>query len=198
MVSLFCPPHYPQEIGFYFGFLGHLSSGLLPLVPIAVIAQVLSFVELASSKTMTANMAYSVIATAAFVILLAHWRFKQSSLIHLWGCSNKGQEGLARPGYHGIVMKDPTTGKLIIDFPNETKASRARATLAVSSTMIAILLGTTISIFFYKAALAKQNASSGELLIPAFLNAVQVGVYGVIYQYIATVLTEFEVLHSYS
>ena len=57
---------------------------------------------------------------------------------------------------------------------------------------------TTISIFFYKAALAQQNASSGELLIPAFLNAVQVGVYGVVYQYIATVLTEFEVLHSYS
>ena len=141
---------------------------------------------------MTANSIFAIAGTWAFSIILGHWSYTQNKIAHLWHCFGSEQHAPPRPGFDGIVMKDPSNSKIIVDFPESWRANRARATFATSAGMFVVLLLTVVAIFTYKASLKDRGASTFELLIPAILNAIQVAIYGGIYKKVAAILTDFE------
>lgn len=97
-----------------------------------------------------------------------------------------------RPGFIGVVTMDPVSGKIIVDFPKSLRFLRETFSEFVSLTMLVMVLGTVFAIFAYKATLVRREADFGMQLLPALLNALQITVFGVIYQWIAEKLTEFE------
>ena len=115
-------------------------------------------------------------------------------------------------GFRGLVLKNPISGKLEVDFPEAMRTPRRQLSLLFSCTIGLLLLATMTSIFFYKALLTEEadekdddddgGSSSGDggnagkqdlaLLLPALLNAVQIVVFGVLYKSVAQRLTEYE------
>ena len=73
-----------------------------------------------------------------------------------------------------------------------SRLPRARVSLMMSLAAILVLLGTMFGIFAYKSALARSGASEGALMVPSFLNAFQILVFGIVYKSLAEVMTEFE------
>lgn len=72
------------------------------------------------------------------------------------------------------------------------RAPREVYSFVLSSTMIMVLIITVASIFLYKAILVRSGSSSGMLLVPAMLNAVQITIFGIIYEKVATFMTHYE------
>lgn len=64
--------------------------------------------------------------------------------------------------------------------------------LMMSLASIVVLLGSVVGIFAFKAALTRDGASTGALMLPSFLNALQITIFGVLYKSLAEVMTEFE------
>jgi anoctamin-10 len=185
--------YFGEEIGFYFKFLAHIASGLLVLSFFAIIAQVVGLVGIVNgNRIMMAEAVFAVFAAGVYSVILDTWRYDQNKTAHLWevfGCI----KGLPpRPGFNGMVLKNPTNGRLEIDFPESKRRPRRLASLMASATAIVVMLGTVLSIFIYKAILTTSGASSGELLIPAVLNSFQMTVFGLLYKHLAEFMTEFE------
>lgn len=185
--------YFGEEIGFYFMFLAHLSTGFLLLSVIAIIAQIWGLVEMVEgSKIMMAEAMFALIGACIYSVILDKWRFEQNKTAHLWEVYGCQKHVPPRPGFKGLVLKNPTNGRLEIDFPESHRRPRRFASIAASSTAIVVMLGTVLAIFVYKAILTTSGASGGQLLVPALLNSFQMTLFGVLYKYLAEVMTEFE------
>lgn len=114
--------YYGEEVGFYFAFLAHLTSGLLPLAPCGVAAQIVASAMLSSDwQGMPVEALFAVVGLGGYSVILDTWRYRQSERAHLWytyGCQSNLP---ARPGFDGVVLKNPVTGKLEIDFPQSLR-----------------------------------------------------------------------------
>lgn len=185
--------YFGEEIGFYFKFLGHLASGLLFLSLFAITAQVFGLVNVFfGEKIMLSEAVFAVFAAGVYSVILDSWRYDQNKTAHLWEVYGCQKSVPPRPGFKGVVLKNPTNGRLEIDFPASMRRPRKMATLAGSSTAIVVMLGTVLSIFIYKAILTTSGATGFTLLVPALLNSVQMTIFGLLYKQLASVMTEFE------
>jgi len=195
--------YFGEELGMYFGFLGHISSWTLTFAPCALAAQALaiyghlnplnSVTGGGKHEALYVEAWFALIGGAVYALCIDSWRCEQAKLAHTWntyGCTTKLPP---RPGFNGVVLKNPTTGALEIDFPPHLRAPRARKSVLVSLTMLVVLLGCVVSLFAYKAILASDpDTPSWVLMVPSFLNAVQVTVFSTVYKKIAHILTNFE------
>mmetsp|Transcript_29683 Transcript_29683/g.34946 ORF Transcript_29683/g.34946 Transcript_29683/m.34946 type:complete len:569 (-) Transcript_29683:973-2679(-) len=186
--------YFGEEIGFYFAFLGHLATGLFPLAPIALVIQIASSMLLAQgySKNMIPECICALVGVGAYTIIIDRWVCEQARIAHHWECFGCRKELPPRPGFVGFLLKNPISGKVEIDFPKSERVVRERRTIVISFMMIFVLAATVLSIFFYKYSLSKSGASSVELLIPSILNSFQITIFGVIYNYVADVMTNYE------
>lgn len=175
--------YFGEEIGFYFAFLKHLVVGLLPLVPVATVGQIVSLVFMASDMAgnMIPEAIVSLIATGYLTLLLDKWVCEEARLSHLWECYGCRKELPPRPGFVGVVLKNPISGKVEFDFPASERATRQRKTIIISLCMIFVLAGTVLGIFMYKYSLSKAGASNAQLLIPSIINSFQITIFGAIY-----------------
>jgi hypothetical protein len=187
--------YFGEEIGFYFAFLGHYVSGLLPIVPVAVVVWVLSVLEMTAltHDAMYASAGFSIVMTCGYSVILDSWKCKQSSLAHEWSAFGAERSLPPRPGFKGQIVHNAVQGRLEVDFPQEERGNRMRRTLAASGAMIFLLLVTTTLIFTWKAVLSNDpNTNPYLLLLPSVLNAIQITVYAVVYKIVADWLTDFE------
>jgi len=188
--------YFSEEVGFYFAFLRHLTSRFFPLSFFSVAAQVWSVVELSSgTRVLYSSGVVSIVYICSFSVILGSWNWQQGELSHLWHCvvHEESQEPPRRPGFQGIILRNLVTGQLEIDFPDNLRLPRARISLVASAVMIIVLLSTVAIIFAYKAVLTRDPTTNRAiLLIPPLLNAAQITVFGVVYQKVAEVLTDFE------
>lgn len=175
--------YFGEEIGFYFAFLRHLCTALVPLAPIAAICQISSLVLLVKGKSfnMIPESICALISTATFAVLLDKWVCEEARLSHLWECYGCRKELPPRPGFVGVVLKNPISGNVELDFPISERTIRERKTILISLAMVLILAGTVLGIFVYKYTLSKSGASNSELLIPSVINSFQITIFGAIY-----------------
>jgi hypothetical protein len=182
--------------------LAHYVNGLTLMVPFALVAWVLSVVEMSDAfggsnrnpahLSMYASAFVAVFFTCGYSVILDSWKCEQSHLAHVWHSFGAFTKLPPRSGFAGQVLKNHTTGVLEVDFPVEERGLRTRRTLAASGAMIFLLLVTTTLIFTWKAMLTNDGASAGLLLLPSLLNAVQITVFGEVYKKVADWLTDFE------
>jgi hypothetical protein len=175
--------YFGEEIGFYFAFLKHLVTHLMPLAPVAAIGQIVSLVFMFTGRegNMMPEAVVSLISTATLTMLLDKWVCEEARLSHLWECYGCRKELPPRPGFIGVVLKNPISGKVEFDFPTTERATRERKTIVISLCMIFVLAGTVLGIFMYKYSLSKSGASNAQLLIPSIINSFQITIFGVLY-----------------
>jgi len=169
--------YFGEEIGFYFGFLGHLTHILMPLALVACVAQWYSMHEMTSvgERRLYASSLFAIFGVFYYGAALDKWSCDQSSLAMKWNTFGSERLVPARPGFDGTILKDPVTGRLVIDFPEAWRRPRSWLTFVASMGMLTLLFGTVTLIFVYKAALKRRGAGTFESLLPSLLNAAQVG-----------------------
>ena len=64
-----------------------------------------------------------------------------------------------RPGFKGIVMRNPKTGSLEIDFPPSKRKVRVALSSVLTSALTCALLATVVGIFILKHNLTEEGAS---------------------------------------
>jgi len=182
-----------DEMAFYFAFLGSIATGLMFIAPVAVAIQLISWVNAGHYKgAMHAEAIFAVLMVCALSFVLDLYKSDQSKLAHLWEVYGCRKSFPPRPGFNGIVLIDPKSGHLTIDFPREMRTQRARVSIMTILTCTVVLFATVVSIFTYRAALQRRGASDIMMLIPAFINSIQIIVFGIIYQRIAVWMTNYE------
>lgn len=90
------------------------------------------------------------------------------------------------------MLKNPISGKLEIEYPESLRSPKAVASMFMSSTMVVVLLATIVSIFIYRSLLSGGNPSAWKLIVPCFMNAIQMTIFGVIYENVAVFMTDLE------
>ena len=185
-----------EEVGFYFGFLGHLTTGFLPLAPVGILATIASVSGQSSGgferRSMYPEAFFALLATSAYSVVLDSWRYKQNTLAHLWTTFGAASKLPPRPGFNGVVIKSPVDGNLTLDFPKALRDPRSNLSHGMTTTMIVMLVACTASIFIFKAILIQTGASPGMLMVPSLLNSVQITVFGLVYKKLAKAMTDYE------
>ena len=188
--------YFGEEVGFYFGFLGHYVVGLMYIVPFALVAWVVGVLELSvmEHKAMYSSAVFAIVFTCVYSMILDSWKCKQSSLAHEWSAFGSERALPPRPGFKGQVVKNATNGMLEVDFPVDMRKRNMRLTLAASGSMMFLLLVTTTLIFSWKVTLTNSSKKSDQdlILLPSMLNAVQITIYAIVYKIVADKLTDFE------
>jgi hypothetical protein len=185
--------YFGKEIAFYFAFLSTLTSGFMMLAGLALLAQVMAYVGYYPEVCVL----FALLGVCAYGAILDAWRMEQSKVCHLWGCLD-GFEANITPRKantnESIVIHNPATGKLDIEYPPSKRARSNGLSMLVTYTMVVLMLGIVGAIFWWKAQLVngKKEAPFWLLLMPSLANAAQISVLATVYQIIAEALTDIE------
>lgn len=106
--------YFGEEIGFYFAFLSHYCYCLLPMVPVAVAFQCWQIGELTEKDNiyMFSSCWAALVFTIVYSIILNTWGMEQSALAHRWHAYGSHGKLPPRPGFQGMILKNPGTGKV--------------------------------------------------------------------------------------
>mmetsp|Transcript_49259 Transcript_49259/g.111764 ORF Transcript_49259/g.111764 Transcript_49259/m.111764 type:complete len:566 (-) Transcript_49259:236-1933(-) len=186
--------YFGEQIAFYFAFLAHVTTWLLPLSALALVFQIASFVFFYGNKdgSMPLEALFAIVSSTTLAVAVDAWICKQSELGHLWESLEEAHEVPARPGFQGIVSKNPKTGKLELDFPQRLRQPRQRSSLIVTFFCFAVLFAALISIFAFRATLRRSHTSGFISLLPSAINSVQISLFSIAYRMIAERLTDYE------
>jgi hypothetical protein len=91
--------YFGEEIGFYFAFLSHLTSGQLPMVPVAIFAQAVALIMIANGSTaMYAEACFAVFGVCGLSVIMDSWQYRQNEMAHKWACYGCTESQPPRPG----------------------------------------------------------------------------------------------------
>ena len=184
--------YFGDEIAFYFAFLGHLTSGLLFLAGFAMIAQVFSLSTWQTDDgAMYAESFFALLALGAFFVILDSWKYFEGQKAVLWQVHGCRKSLPPRPGFKGLVLENPRTGMIEIDFPNRMRRPRVQFGQLVNVVLSTCMLLTVSAIFVFKRSIGPEDSQFMQLL-PTVLNSLQIMFYDALYKFIATRVTEYE------
>jgi len=185
--------YFGEKVAFYFAWLQFYCQWLIFL---AIGGVLLWFWQIATPphpKIDVDILPFCGIVVAVWATLfLEFWKRRESTLRAEWGMTNFVQKEQPRPEFYGERMRSPVDGTLIKHDPFYKRLPRFFLSQLVIGTLIGIVLGSVIGIFFFRTWLIKRVARSAGMTITSIVNAVQIQILNVVYGIAADKLNEYE------
>lgn len=189
-----CRNYYGEKVAFYFGWLGHYTSWLLP-------AGILGFFSWIGVATLSNNpSAPNIPFFAAFIaiwstLFLEFWKRKEKRYSMMWGTEQYENEESERPNFIGVPSVSPVDGSHILYFSKFSFYTRIYSSALTIAVLIVVVIGVIIGIIFAGVFMTNsdnQDLAASSPVIGGLLNAVQIQVLNAIYSRIAIFLTDYE------
>lgn len=188
--------YFGEKIGFFFLFLGHYTSWLLP----AAFVGVLAWINVASEDNNPSAevMPYFAALVAIWcTLLLEYWKRKEKTAAMRWGTVGCEDEEQARPEFEGELVAHPVTGQPLRYFPRREFLFRVFVSSQVIAVLVLVVVGVVAAIFTLRIFLSRMRqlvvgGMQTASIITALINAVQIQVLNAIYTSIAIRLTDYE------
>eukprot|EP01039_Chlorochromonas_danica_P003566 gene3566-3905_t len=188
--------YFGEKIGFFFLFLGHYTSWLLP----AAFVGVLAWINVASDDNNPSAevMPYFAALVAIWcTLLLEYWKRKEKTAAMRWGTVGCEDEEQARPEFEGELVANPVTGQPLRYFPRREFLFRVFVSSQVIAVLVLVVVGVVAAIFTLRIFLSRMRqlvvgGMQTASIITALINAVQIQVLNAIYTSIAIRLTDYE------
>lgn len=133
-----------------------------------------------------------VAITTAF--MWEFWKRHESSLAMMWGMSDFHSREALRPQFVTLHAKDgrsPVTGGADKTFSRDQQRIRACISITTSALLIGMLVGITVGMVRLRVFLQGMWGVAGTT-VAAVINSVQIQITGIIYRFIAIMLTDYE------
>lgn len=184
--------YFGEALALYFKFLDFYTVKLLiPLTLIGVLQMTLSTLE-----TLPFFCVCNVIAVTVF---LEMWRRRSNEAAFQWGTIGMTSLDEPRPNYHGTMMVDTITGRLLPQFPRRTTYMRMYC-VSLPIVLLCLFLAFLVMLASFHAEerltqLAKDPESgvtSLTVMAPSVIYSILVYIVNLYYRQLATYLTEWE------
>lgn len=184
--------YFGEAVALYFKFLDFYTVRLLvPLTLVGVLQMALSTLE-----TLPFFCVCNVIAVTVF---LEVWRRRSNEAAFQWGTIGMTSLDEPRPNYHGTMMVDTVTGRLLPQFPRQTTYMRMYC-VSLPIVVLCLFLAFLVMLASFNAEerltqLAKDPESgvtSLTVMAPSVVYSVLVYIVNLYYRQLATYLTEWE------
>lgn len=184
--------YFGEAVALYFKFLDFYTIKLLlPLAIVGVLQMVLSTYE-----TLPFFCICNVIAVTVF---LEVWRRRSNESAFQWGTIGMTSLDEPRPNFHGTMMRDTVTGRLLPQFPRRTTSIRMYC-VSLPIVVVCLFLAFLVMLAsFYAEERLTQLAKDPEsgvtsltVMLPSVVYSILVYIVNLYYRQLATYLTEWE------
>lgn len=184
--------YFGEAVALYFKFLDFYTVKLLfPLTLLGVLQMALSTLE-----TLPFFCVCNVIAVTVF---LEVWRRRSNEAAFQWGTIGMTSLDEPRPNFHGTMMVDTVTGRLLPQFPRRTTYIRMYCVTLPIVVVCLFLAFLVMLLSFYAEERLTQMSKDPEsgvtyvtVMIPSVVYSILVSVVNLYYRKLATYLTEWE------
>eukprot|EP00595_Chromulina_sp_UTEXLB2642_P003694 CAMPEP_0196764098 /NCGR_PEP_ID=MMETSP1095-20130614/5350_1 /TAXON_ID=96789 ORGANISM="Chromulina nebulosa, Strain UTEXLB2642" /NCGR_SAMPLE_ID=MMETSP1095 /ASSEMBLY_ACC=CAM_ASM_000446 /LENGTH=707 /DNA_ID=CAMNT_0042118727 /DNA_START=171 /DNA_END=2294 /DNA_ORIENTATION=- len=183
--------YFGEKVALYNYFLGHYTGYLIVPSVIGAIFQLVVWATLDFSNPVVPF--FALVITIWSIVLLEGWKRKESFIALEWGMSNFEQTEIDRPEFTSDDVIDSFIdgSKNYIYYPSSKKAARLSYSFTLIGSYIMLVIGVVASIYYMRFSLQATIGSSASTLA-SIVNAVQITVFNVAYQYIVVLLTDLE------
>lgn len=195
--------YFGEKIALYFTYVQYYTRGLKLM---ALMGLILFFLDLYFvDKSQWDNLRYlrlitSLITVVWTTLFLEYWIRKQKMFAVKYGQLDFEQKEQERPGFKGKYVRDLATSQMNVLYYSSLKRSAKKAGAYFLSMMIIIAsIAATIMFLILKNYLNTRlgNPATGfkkqiVTVVPAVLNSIQVGIFGIIYNKIGIASNFFE------
>lgn len=185
--------YFGEKIGFYFIWLGYLTSWSIVAGAAGVFAWIT--IEAQNDDPNSPQIPYF----AGFMALWAtfyfeFWKRKEKSIAMNWGMVELEKTMQTRPAFKGIQIPDAISGKPMLYFSPTQRLKRICFSVIVTMILLSLTVAWVAIIFYIRAELAYvtiegQNFAS---IFSSILLAIQIQVCNDCYMIVAYKLTDFE------
>lgn len=188
--------YFGEKIGFYFLFLGHYTSWLFP----AAFVGFLCWIDVAAEdNNPNANSmpVFAVFMALWSTFFLEYWKRKEKTYAMKWGMSGFEDEEIDRPQFEGDLKPNPVDGRPYFYFSSFRKNVRLFVTSSMAASLTLTVVGVIAAIFVMRIIMSKSpemNLNGINLAgsIASIANALQIQIFGVIYDEFAIRANSYE------
>ncbi|KAL9707566.1 hypothetical protein quinque_011084 [Culex quinquefasciatus] len=179
--------YFGESVGMYFSFLGFYTYAL-------IVPTVLGLLQMVLSEETETVPFFCIFYVVWMKVFLELWKRKSSAHAYRWGTITMTNLDEPRVGYYGKLGRDPITGKLTPQFPKwKTYVQMYFVTAPIIILCISIAAFVTIFQFYVEEQLAESFGLDALVMyVPSIVNAVYIALSTILYDRLATFLTDRE------
>ena len=190
--------YFGEKIAFYYAFLSLYTGYLIPtgILGIAVIVVQNQFDEGADSNKVL-NTTFCLLTILWSTLFYENWKRRQNQLAIEWGQVDFEQDEVVRPTFRGRMRRSPVDDSLHeLWFSERTRNTRMSIGFVISFALLVLVVFVVFQIFRLRKYLTDEWEGTTKVkyatTITSVINAVQIAVFNILYQYLAHFLTNWE------
>jgi hypothetical protein len=180
-----------EKSALYYKFVGHYAFWLTGP---AIVGLGFEIGVIVTQKTGNASIPfYSLLVVLWGVFMLEYWKREEKFTALAWGTLGFEDVENIRAEFTDYEKVD-LTGEQVLYFSPDKKRVRVSISFLIIIILCIVVVGTVALIYIIRGALARENASaaSASAVVASVLNAIQIQVYGSVYNFMAQRLTDRE------
>lgn len=181
--------YFGEKIALYFAFMGHYSYWLIWPGLIGLIFQIVVFST--GNYSSPVLPFYSLVITIWAIIMLEFWKRKEQLKSLDWGMTTFEDNEPDRPEFKGNLIRSYIDGEETLYFPPDEFFNRFASSQGVIASFILAVIGVVASIYVLRFSLQSDIGSSAST-VASILNTIEITILNMIYQFVATALTDSE------
>lgn len=187
--------YFGEKVTLFFVYIGHYSEFLFWPGIIGIAFQIVVWAKWGGIHTEGFSHPvlpfYGIVITVWSIFMLEYWKRKQIKYALKWGMIGFEASEPERPEFKGEMIISYVDGKKMLYFPKGAQAHRKSWSFTAIYTFIFLVIGVVAGIYYMRYTLQPKIGSYAST-VASILNAVQIQVFNMIYQFMANKLTAAE------
>lgn len=182
--------YFGEKIGLYYCFLGNYTKFLLYPSFVGFLCQLVVWGTNDYSSPVLPF--FAVFMCIWSIVMLEYWKREEQLIAMRWGMLKFEQTEPDRPEFHGETIESFIDGSPMMYFPKASYKRRIQFSFFIIMTMVLLVVGVVASIYVIRFALQSGPTAPYASLVASVLNTVQITVFNMIYNNVASRLTDYE------
>lgn len=182
--------YFGEKVALYYCFLGNYTKMLIYPSIVGFICQMVVW---GTGNTSSPVLPFFAIFVCLWAIaMLEYWKREEQLTAMRWGMLNYENQEPDRPEFEGTLISSYIDGQPMMFFPKHDARKRNRYSVAIVCSMVLMVIGVVTSIYVIRFALQSSSVAPYSSLVASVLNTIQITIFNIIYNKVATKLTDYE------
>lgn len=170
--------------------IAHYASWLAAPAVVGIVCQLVVITTMNFSHPIL--FAFCLFMAMWSICMLEYWKREEKYTSLTWGMVSFEDEEVDRPQFTGQQIESYIDGAKMAYFSPKTYAQRVKQSYIVVVSMGLMVLGAVVSIYIMRYYLYLTSFRSYAQITASLINSIQITIFNIVYEIIATKLTDME------